>query len=308
MQVPRAFGAVALAGCALVTILAQHAASTVAFGPFFLLICALGAWFVGNLFAVLLGLFIAVVQLQTGNAVALDDAPVVMAMQLCSALVVVLMLGVARAALEIEWRFARADPLTGVLNRKAFFEAVESEAQQPGVTVLLYTDINGLKCVNDRLGHEAGDEALQDFADRVTKTIRKTDVFARLGGDEFAIFLKVRDLSAASLVAQRLNMALNLDPIKEETKLKCSIGALVMPAGSRSIDAELKQADSLMYHAKRDKLGLVTAISMKGDLQQLIPPAPSANSDGRQRATVRLRGRENKLAAHDGLFVNSAHG
>ena len=297
MQVPKVIAATTLAGCALFAILAHHAAPAIGFGPFFLLICAFGAWFVGNRFAVLLGLFIAVVQAKTGNAVAFDGGPVVMALQFCSALAVVLMLGVARAALEIEWRFARVDPLTGALNRKAFFEAVESETRQPGTTVLLFVDVDGLKRVNDRLGHKAGDESLQDFADRVRKTIRKSDVFARIGGDEFVIYLRVRDLAAADLVAQRLNIALNIEFKETETILKCSIGALVLPAGSRSIDAELKQADSLMYYAKREKLGLAMAISVKGDLQQLIPLAPSVNFDGQQRAAVRSNEREIEFAA-----------
>lgn len=287
MQVPKALAASVLAGCALITIFASHTTPNVGFGPFFLLICAFGAWFVGNQFAVLLGLFIASVQIMNGQAVPLQDGPVVIAMQLSSVLAVVLMLGVARAALEIEWRFARIDPLTGALNRKAFFETVKREADQTGIMLLVYADVDGLKPLNDRLGHEAGDEALRDFADRVRKTVRKDDCFARLGGDEFVIFLKVLDTAAAELVAQRLHAVLNLDPYAEETTLKCSLGVLVLPAGSKSIDAELRQADTLMYHAKRDRLGLMMAISVKGDLQELIPFAPADNSAGQQRSSVR---------------------
>lgn len=305
MQVPKVSAATTLAGCALFAILAHHAAPSVAFGPFFLLICAFGAWFVGNRFAVLLGLFIAVVHAQTSNAAAVNGGPLVMALHFLSALAVVLMLGVARAALEIEWRFARVDALTGALSRKAFFEAVERETRQPSTTVLLFADVDGLKRVNDRLGHKAGDEALQDFADRVRKTIRKSDVFARIGGDEFVIYLRVRDLAAADLLARRLNIALNLEFKESETTLKCSIGALVLPAGSRSIDAELKQADSLMYYAKREKLGLAMAISVKGDLQQLIPLAPSVSLDGQQRAAVRSTERGVEFAAHGSHFGNS---
>ena len=305
MHVPKAFAATAMAGFAIIAILAHHTVSTIGFGPFFLLICAFGAWFVGNSFAVLLGLFIAVVQVKAGNAIALDDDPIVMALQFCSALAVVLMLGVARAALEIEWRFARVDPLTGALNRKAFFEAVESEANQPGTTVLLFADLDGLKRLNDLFGHEAGDKALQNFADRIRQTIRKSDVFARIGGDEFVIFMKVRDLAAADLVAQRLNIALNLGFEEGETNLKCSIGVLVLPEGSKSIDAELKQADTLMYHAKREKLGLVLAFSAKGDLQQLIPLEPSVKFDGQLRAAVRSRGRDDEIVAQ-GSFVGSS--
>lgn len=301
MQVPKPLAASLAAGCALVAIFASHAAPTVAFGPFFLLICALGAWLVGNRFAVSLGLFIGVIQIMNGQAVALDGQPLVRALQFCSALAVVLMLGVARAALELEWQHARIDPLTGALNRKAFFEAVEGKASQAGITVLVFADVDGLKRLNDRLGHEAGDVALFGFADRVRKIIRKEDVFARMGGDEFVIFMKVRDIFSAELVAQRLNTALNLDPLAGGTKLKCSMGVLVLPKGSRSIDAELKQADTLMYHAKKERSGLMMAISVKGEMEELLPSAPSANSHGQQRAAVRSTERSSEIAAIDHL-------
>ena len=299
MQVSKTLAASSLAGCALIAIFASYAAPAIGFGPFFLVICAFSAWFVGNRFAVLLGLFILTVETLNGHAIALQEGPIVMALKVVSVLAIVLMLGVARAALEIEWRFARVDPLTGALNRKAFFEAVEAEGGHTGPTVLVYADVDGLKRLNDRLGHRAGDEALQDFSDRVRTAVRKADVFARIGGDEFVIFLRVRDIAAAELVAQRLNGVLNLDPIEGETKLKCSLGVLVLPAGSRSIDAELKQADTLMYHAKRDSIGLMMAISVKGDMQELMPFARSTSSAGQQRAAVRSAQRATELATSD---------
>ena len=304
MQVPKTLAASALAAFALTTIFASDAAPTIAFGPFFLLICSFGAWFVGNRYAVALALFIATIQVLHGHAIALHDGPIVMALQLCSALAVVLMLGVARAALEIEWLFARVDPLTGALNRKAFFEVVEEEAGKTAMTVLVYADVDGLKRLNDRLGHEAGDEALRDFADRVRGAVRKDDIFARLGGDEFVILLRVRDIAAAELVARRLNQVLNLTPLERATKLKCSLGVLVLPGGSRSIDAELKQADTLMYHAKRDSAGLMMAVSVKGDMQVLMPFAQSVNSDGEQRASVRGTERATEFGTSDGPSQN----
>jgi diguanylate cyclase (GGDEF)-like protein len=306
MQVPQRLAASVLVGCALVAIFANHASPAIEFGPFFLLICAFGAWFVGNQFAVLLGLFILSVQILDGHTLYLQDGPVVAAMKICSVLAVVLMLGVARAALEIEWRFARVDPLTGALNRKAFFEAVKHEEAKAGIIVLVYADVDGLKRLNDRAGHEAGDKALRDFADRVRKTVRKDDVFARLGGDEFVIFLKVPETAAAEVVAQRLHTALNHSPIDGEATLKCSLGVLVLPAGSRSIDAELQQADTLMYHAKKDRLGLMMATSVKGDLQALLPGAPTVNSAGQQRSSVRLANRTPVLATDDLTSKKSA--
>lgn len=306
MQIPKQLASVILAGCALIAIFTSQVASTVAFGPFFLLICAFGAWFVGNRFALSLGLFIALIQTLSGHAVALADAPIVLALQLTSALAVVLMLGVARAALEIEWRFARVDPLTGALNRKAFFEAAEDSRGQRNMTVLIFADVDGLKRLNDRLGHEAGDEALKSFAARVRKAIRRDDVFARLGGDEFVIFLQVRNTAAAELVAKRLNKVLNRDTCEPGIDLKCSLGVLILPGGSTSIDNELKQADTLMYHAKREGVGLMMAISVRGDLQQLLPPPPASNSAMQQRAAVRSTERSDELEVSNGSYQTFA--
>ncbi len=222
-----------------------------------------------------------------------------MALKFLSVLAVVLMLGVARAALELEWRYARVDQLTGALNRKAFFEAIKSEGSRTGLAVLVYADVDGLKLINDRFGHDVGDRALSGFADRIKNAIRRDDIFARLGGDEFAIILKVRDTQAAELVAKRLNDALNLDPLKGEIDIRCSIGVLVLPKGSKSIDAELKQADALMYHAKKAKVGMMMAISIEGDMQDFAPPALSTNSEGQQRAAVRTARRAAGCARSD---------
>ncbi|WP_258537088.1 GGDEF domain-containing protein [Novosphingobium taihuense] len=207
----------------------------------------------------------------------------------------------------IEWRFARTGSLTGALNRKAFFEIVEREDIQSGIIVLVYADVNGLKDINDKLGHEAGDAALLEFANRVRRSVRKTDVFARVGGDEFVVFLRVRDLMSAQHVAQRLNNALNdheCSPVSPG--LTCSLGALVLPAGSKSIDTELRQADSLMYHAKRGNVGLMMAVSIKGDLQEIVPYAPVSNPDGQQRAVVRSSERPSGPTPTAGSPVNSS--
>ncbi|MGW8181581.1 MAG: GGDEF domain-containing protein [bacterium] len=222
-----------------------------------------------------------------------------LAVRFCSSLAVVLMLGVAREALELEWRFARIDPLTGALNRKAFFGAAEGGTGQTGRVLLVFADVDGLKRLNDKLGHEAGDDALRDFANRIRKAIRKEDLFARIGGDEFVILLKVRDAAAASVVAERLNRVLNLEPPEDVAKLKCSLGILFLPAGSKSIDTELKQADTLMYHAKRERAGLMMAMSINGDIQKLMPFVPETNGLGTKRAAVRSSKRYAEIVAGD---------
>ena len=299
MHVPKAVAEPVLTASALITIIASNAASEVSFGPFLLVICAFGAWFLGNRFALLLSLFVASIQILNGHAPALEGSPLIMVLKFLSVLAVVLMLGVARAALELEWRYARVDQLTGALNRKAFFEAIESGGSRTGLTVLVYADVDGLKLINDQFGHDAGDRALSGLAHRMKNTIRKDDIFARIGGDEFAIILKVRDTHAAELVAKRLNDALNLEPLTGEIDIRCSLGVLVLPKGSKSIDAELKQADTLMYRAKQAQVGMMMAISIEGDMQELAPPASRINSEGQQRAAVRSARRATGVARGD---------
>lgn len=288
MQVPNGISSPTLIIASLLCITFSNAAPAVAFGPFFLLICALAAWFIGNRFAILLGLFIVIVQRLNGHAVLLYDQPFISALQFLSVLAVIFMLGVARAALELEWRIARVDPLTGALNRKAFFEVVKSVGPQPGVTVLIFADVNGLKRLNDRFGHEVGDRALQSFSSRVTAAIRKGDIFARIGGDEFVLYLNVSDLASAEAVAIRLNTVLNQCQLSAQEELTCSLGALVLPTGSHSIDVELKQADELMYCAKKNGTGLLMAVSAGSDLEQIIRIESggkvTAASDGIDRA------------------------
>ena len=184
MHVPKPVAASVLAVGTLAAMALSHVTNPeFGYGPVFLLICAFGAWLVGNRFAIMLLAFIATIQILSGHATALHGGLTIKAVDLAvrvsSAFAVVLMLGVARAALEIEWRYARIDPLTGALNRKAFFEAVEAEADKTGMAVLVFADVDGLKRLNDRLGHEMGDNCLRDFADRVRKVIRKEDIFAR---------------------------------------------------------------------------------------------------------------------------------
>lgn len=304
MKVPKSVAASTLTGFALVTIFASGLQPDIGFGAFFLLICAFGAWFVGNRFAALLGTFIALTQVFFGEAIDLNHGPFLMALKFCSALAVVLMLGVARAALEIEWHFARIDPLTGAYNRKAFFEAVEKQKGVGELSLLIFADVDGLKQLNDKLGHEAGDLALSRFSTRVRNAIRSDDIFARVGGDEFVIFMRVRDLAAANIVASRLDATLNESPSTEKAELKCSLGVLILPCGTSSIDMELKQADSLMYHAKRDRSGLLMAFAVPGDPTTLAPFAPTLNTSGYLRAPIRSKDRSADIEARSGEAQN----
>lgn len=247
----------------------SYSSADVWFGPIYLLIIAISAWTVGRMFALGIGLAILSTNNLSGNNLdyPYGSADLILnaAFKLFCVLSIVLMLGLARTALEREWRLARMDSLTGALNRQAFFEAMKADAGQKGPSVLIFADLDGLKRLNDEKGHEAGDDGLRNFAARVKSAIRNSDLFARIGGDEFVIFMKVRDQAAAVAVANRLNRSLNVDAPLEGSILRCSLGVLFLAEGSQSIDAELNLADELMYAAKRDRIGLLTALAVEVD-------------------------------------------
>ncbi len=167
-------------------------------------------------------------------------------------------------------RQARTDPLTGLLNRRAFleetrrrFDRLEHE-RLPGT--LVFVDLDNFKQINDRRGHEAGDAALQAAAALLRDTVRPTDLVARFGGDEFALWLDGADEFAAAERAEALRIAAPralagdyppedrpMDPLPP---LGMSIGiATRWPGGSEDLEALIHRADQAMYEVKRTGRG-----------------------------------------------------
>ncbi len=272
IRVSKPIAAGVIACVALVALVADYySPPQIWYGPVYLMICAFAAWFTSAPMAVLLGTAILTFQTLSGNHVGYPHGSGIaasdIALKFFSVLAVVLMLSQARASLEREWRLARTDPLTGALNRQAFFETMKADANRNGPAMLVFADVDGLKRLNDLMGHEKGDEGLCHLAGRIRGAIRKVDLFARIGGDEFVLFMKVRDEAAAKLVAERLDAVLNREEDREAGILTCSLGALFLPLGSQSIDRELRLADGLMYSAKKSRAGFAVAAVTAGDLQ-----------------------------------------
>lgn len=262
-------------------------------GPVYLLLAASAAWFVTSGFAVALGLAVLTVNQLTGQHSTYPYGPgqfaVNIGLRIFCVLAVAFMLGRARLSLEREWHLARTDALTGALNRQAFFETMKSETASDEPSVLVFADVDGLKYINDEMGHEIGDEGLRGFASRVKSAIRTNDLFARIGGDEFVVFMKVRDERAARMVAERLNRVLNLDVGADLATLKCSLGALYLPAGSKSIDTELKLADKLMYSAKRVQAGVLMASAFQSDSDGTVQSALEVALPTNRNSVVRQK-------------------
>ena len=177
---------------------------------------------------------------------------------------------IVRMALEHEaiqrdmLRQARTDPLTGLLNRRAFREEVlrhTDRADREGVpSTLIFVDLDHFKAVNDRLGHEAGDQVLLRTAIVLRDVVRPADLVARLGGDEFALWLGGADHMTAAERAETLRHAVPkaLEELTggTEPRVTLSIGiATRAVCADEDIDGLIRRADEAMYDAKRNGRG-----------------------------------------------------
>ncbi len=152
---------------------------------------------------------------------------------------------------------AHTDVLTGLANRRRFFEVADSElsrARRYGTPLsLLMLDIDRFKEVNDAHGHHAGDRVLQQLARTCLEVLRNVDIVGRVGGEEFAILLPETELEGAIDVAERLRAAVARAEVAREEgvplRVTVSIG-VAMLAGSVNLDTLMSQADAALYDAK----------------------------------------------------------
>lgn len=162
-----------------------------------------------------------------------------------------------RKAEELQ-RLAMHDDLTGLSNRTVFYENLErmvAQSRRTGENVgILALDLDGFKQVNDRHGHQAGDELLVVLAGRITTHLRKTDVAARLGGDEFGILLwNVEDADALRRYAEDLLAALSEPCVcgGVSCQVGASIGGSLCPMHGEDPEKLVRWADRALYVTKR---------------------------------------------------------
>ena len=150
---------------------------------------------------------------------------------------------------------ARVDELTGIANRRAFYEAARSEIaranRNPGPFTVVFTDIDNFKKVNDKFGHSVGDRLLSMTASIMRQNVREIDQVARLGGDEFVILLTGTDSNGASTVMERLRNDLAEMARQNNWPISFSAGAVTFTRPPESVDEMITKADSLMYTVKQ---------------------------------------------------------
>lgn len=156
-------------------------------------------------------------------------------------------------------RHASQDPLTGVANRRVMWEQGQQRMAQSGQRnasiAVLMIDVDRFKSINDRWGHDGGDQVLVAVAGALRRNIREKDLLARIGGEEFMVLLHHAEEPAAKEAAERLRLAVENEtmPLSSSQELRCtvSIGYCVAPCGETSWRAVVVAADRALYAAKQ---------------------------------------------------------
>jgi diguanylate cyclase (GGDEF)-like protein len=174
--------------------------------------------------------------------------------------------GVELAGTQVRERRARHqaqhDSLTSLPNRTYFRarldDALSPVEQRTPALAVLYIDLDGFKPINDRHGHDTGDELLRIVADRLSRSVRAEDMVCRLGGDEFACLLSdPMGREQLSQLASKLFDAVSapLQVGARQLIVRPSIGIAVCPTDGDTAAMLLKRADAAMYRAKRRQMG-----------------------------------------------------
>ena len=182
----------------------------------------------------------------------------------------------------------RNDPLTGLLNRRAFEELLELELERAAragrpISVIV-GDIDGFRAINERHGHAAGDLALQAIAQNALKWKRRIDLAARIGGEEFALLLPETDERGAFIVAERLRRATHRSFVDSGPGVAFSFGVATAPAHAADGVGLLRAADSAAAAAK--DLGGDRTVIYSDEVARMLAEMGGQAGEELQLATV----------------------
>ena len=185
-------------------------------------------------------------------------------------------------------REALTDGLTGILNYRSFMRALRSELRRAqrysGIFAFVMADVDHLKKYNERFGHLAGSQVLVQVARLLVRGCRSTDIVGKYGGDEFALILPQTDADGAQTVSERIRRVIAQHRFQhlQPGEVTCSFGVAVYPTDGNDVYALIRQADDVLFHAKRSGRNIVrTTADLRADAMAV---ADAATAPGGARA------------------------
>jgi len=159
-------------------------------------------------------------------------------------------------------RLARVDDLTGLLNRRAFYEygkVLTNKSQRDNEEIsMIHMDVDNFKMINDTFGHTIGDAVLKQIGKILLKRLRKSDICARVGGEEFCMLLPKTSLDQAALLAEELRLEIEQTLFATKKNSLVVTVSLGVTSGAYDVDALVRQSDELMYQSKESGRNRVT--------------------------------------------------
>lgn len=247
-------------GVALVALIDLFTGAEMRAFPFYLIPIIYVAWYLGSPAALILALFaalsIAVTDRLAGKQYAQPLAEYwnIFAEYVTFSFTAYLIAKQAQQRRAAE-QLASADPLTGVKNRRAFYESVSTEIRRARryahTLTIAYLDLDDFKSLNDNLGHRVGDEALLTFVGVAQSMIRDVDMLGRIGGDEFSILFPETSAEEAQAVLERLIVCAESEFRRRAWSVTVSCGAVAFVDLPNSAQELIDYADRCMYEVKR---------------------------------------------------------
>jgi diguanylate cyclase (GGDEF)-like protein len=230
------------------------------FSVFYLIVVVASAWYQQRKSALLVAVAGTVVWFAAAIASreSVDDYPLSLfwndLVELTHFLFAVVVISTLKALLDASEKTSRIDPLTGIANRRLFYEVANAEIvrahRTPEPFTIMYIDIDNFKTVNDIQGHDEGDLLLIAVASTIRHQIRESDTVARLGGDEFSVLLPLAAKDAAEVAGKKLKRAL-ADTIETRWPVTFSIGMVTYTTAPESVECMIREADQVMYEVKK---------------------------------------------------------
>ena len=187
------------------------------------------------------------------------------------------------AALAVEKRLARVDGLTGLANRRAFYEGAELERKRSlrysRPLSIAYIDLDNFKAVNDEQGHEAGDQLLASVGKLLRENVRAEDIVGRLGGDEFAVLLPENNYDNAVKAIAKIHGVLNATAKKNAWNIGFSVGMITYNIPPETVEEMIHAADQLMYSVKHGGKNRFATSAVLNAPQPETQPMPPPNQE-----------------------------